>query len=45
MARRERDASNAATLTESGWGVLVIWECEIKDQEKLRQTICEFLDQ
>jgi DNA mismatch endonuclease (patch repair protein) len=43
MTRRKKDTSNAATLMESGWGVLVIWECEIKDQEKLRQIICEFL--
>lgn len=44
IARRERDASNAAALAELGWGVLVIWECEIKDQEKLTQTICMFLN-
>lgn len=27
---RERDESNYKQLTESGWNVIVVWECELK---------------
>ena len=26
----ERDAQNIALLTEQGWRVLIIWECQLK---------------
>jgi len=28
----ERDKSNFAALTRNGWRVLIIWECELKQQ-------------
>lgn len=40
---KERDARNLASLEQSGWGVLVIWECEIKDSTLLAETINNFL--
>lgn len=35
---RKRDIQNMNKLVEAGWGVLIVWECEIKslDIAKLR---------
>jgi DNA mismatch endonuclease (patch repair protein) len=35
----ERDAKNEAALVAMGWQVMVIWECETRDAERLRQTL------
>lgn len=43
-ARRERDAKITSELIEAGWEVLTVWECEIKDKEKLKNEIVEFLN-
>ena len=43
-ANKERDARNKKLLTKEGWKVLTIWECELKDAERLKQTIRRFLD-
>ena len=40
---RARDERNRAELERRRWGVLVIWECEIKDRSELEQRIEEFL--
>jgi len=34
-----RDARNEATLRESGWNVIVIWECETKNDETISQAL------
>lgn len=39
----KRDSKNQAELKSLGWGILIAWECEIKDIEKLEHTINEFL--
>lgn len=41
----ERDRDNQASLRSSGWGVLVVWECEVKrkDVTDLARRIGEFL--
>lgn len=39
----ERDAAAIADLNEAGWKTLVLWECELKDEEKVRQTLLSFL--
>lgn len=36
FANRERDARNIESLRNAGWRVIVAWECEIDDPEKLR---------
>jgi len=41
---KERDRINQAKLRELGWDVLVIWECETKDEEALAERIVGFLD-
>ncbi|WP_150049097.1 MULTISPECIES: hypothetical protein [Methylomonas] len=39
----ERDKKVKAGLTEMGWEVLVVWECEVKDQDALLARINNFL--
>ncbi len=40
----ERDKQHIDELTNDGWGVLVIWECEIKDLPAIEARIIEFLE-
>lgn len=40
----ERDRMVLDLLRDDGWGILVIWECEIRDTDVLRQRIRVFLD-
>ena len=40
----ERDKRNLARLIEQDWGVLVIWECETKDRDSLKEKITRFLE-
>ena len=41
---RLRDATNITTLNESGWSVLVIWECETRNIDVLARHLSLFLD-
>lgn len=41
-ATRKRDAENLLKLTSEGWEVLVVWECEIND-EQLPMRLAAFL--
>lgn len=43
-ANRQRDARNNRQLAREGWKVLTIWECQLKDTERLQRTIRRFLD-
>ncbi|MBF0458347.1 MAG: DNA mismatch endonuclease Vsr [Nitrospirae bacterium] len=38
-----RDAEHEATLKVQGWRVLILWECQIKDNEELKQRLLAFL--
>ena len=38
-----RDAEHESALRALGWRVLVIWECQIKDETALRQNLLAFL--
>jgi DNA mismatch endonuclease (patch repair protein) len=40
---RARDAVIQAALGSDGWGVLTVWECELRDAETLRRRISDFL--
>jgi DNA mismatch endonuclease, patch repair protein len=40
---RRRDLSNQRQLKRTGWGVLVLWECEMKDLDSLASRIRAFL--
>lgn len=41
---RERDGRHQEALAEAGWRVLVIWECQLRDESQLRCRIRTFLD-
>ncbi len=43
-ANRERDHRNERALRKQGWGVLKIWECEIRDSKRLEKRLRGFLD-
>lgn len=38
-----RDANTRVELEKLGWHFLIIWQCEMKDVEKLRQRLAHFL--
>ncbi|MFI8611183.1 very short patch repair endonuclease [Pseudomonas sp. NPDC077649] len=40
---RERDRENIASLEADGWQVLTVWQCELKDIEKLANRLNEFI--
>lgn len=40
---KQRDIENEAKLRESGWQVLAVWECQIKDSGQLAKCIQDFL--
>jgi len=40
---RARDLRKEAALTEAGWGVMTIWECELRDMGSLENRIRTFL--
>ena len=40
---KARDEDVREALTAAGWQVVVLWECEIRDQERLERHIRKFL--
>ena len=42
-ANRSRDRNNAAALEQSGWRVLTIWECDLRDLDRVMSSVYEFL--
>lgn len=40
---KERDATHLAALKELGWRSLIIWECELKEPEKVQRRLSQFL--
>jgi DNA mismatch endonuclease (patch repair protein) len=44
LARNKvRDEKAQEALLAMGWGVLVIWECQLKDREALNDRLTQFL--
>jgi len=39
----KRDKNVRKELKRSGWDIMVIWQCEIKDSEKLQRKLTKFL--
>lgn len=39
-----RDIDAGRKLREAGWSVLILWECELKDQQRLQELLTSFLD-
>lgn len=42
---KQRDRLNLDDLRKMGWAVLVLWQCELKDTERLTKCIVRFLDE
>ena len=42
-ANKERDAIVERRLNESGWRVLTVWECELRDRKAVSAKIRDFL--
>lgn len=40
---RVRDRRNEATLLDLGWGVMTVWECELRDMASLENKVRTFL--
>ncbi|WP_428414975.1 very short patch repair endonuclease [Pararhizobium sp.] len=40
---RERDQQTERLLSDAGWQICVVWECELKDAEALRRKLSSFL--
>lgn len=40
-----RDEHNLAQLAYLGWRVLVVWECELRDADRLQARLTRFLEQ
>ena len=41
---RQRDQRKVRELNESGWRVLIVWECELADVDVLTMRLKNFLD-
>ena len=41
---RDRDECNLELLTENGWTVMTIWECQLKDLATIAEQLIEFLE-
>ena len=41
---QERDERNLASLQESGWETMVVWECELVDLDVVSQNLIAFLE-
>lgn len=44
-ANIERDRKNYEKLKELGWNIFIIWECEVKHIEELKQRIIKTLNE
>jgi DNA mismatch endonuclease (patch repair protein) len=41
---KERDIEHRRKLESGGWSVLVVWQCELKNEEALKKQIISFLE-
>ncbi|MBL8145074.1 MAG: DNA mismatch endonuclease Vsr [Anaerolineae bacterium] len=39
-----RDEQHLRQLAEMGWDVLVVWDCQTRDEPKLKRTLAQYLD-
>jgi len=42
-ANRDRDARNLRSLESQGWDPLVVWECELRNIDRVRDRLTAFL--
>lgn len=43
-ANKKRDRSNHGKLRKLGWNLMIVWECQLKDQERLARRLRVFLE-
>ena len=43
-ANQRRDSAAISSLTDLGWSVVVVWECETDDLSSLKDKLVSFLD-
>ena len=43
-ANKERDERNIFELRKLGWDVLVIWECQTRNEDEMERLVTQFLD-
>lgn len=41
---RRRDIANVERLEALGWQVLLVWECELRDREQLKNMLRRFIE-
>ena len=41
---KDRDRANIALLEASGWQVLTIWQCELKNTNALKSKLYDFIE-
>jgi DNA mismatch endonuclease (patch repair protein) len=39
-----RDKRNVRRLRSAGWGVAIVWECQVRDKPRLAKRLFRFLD-
>lgn len=44
LRNQRRDERQQDSLRRTGWRILVIWECQINDPNRLRRRISQFLE-
>jgi DNA mismatch endonuclease (patch repair protein) len=44
-ANRERDLRQQKALEAMGWQFLVVWECELRHEEQLRNKMQSYLEE
>jgi len=42
---RARDRENVSAMEAGGWRVLTVWQCELKNREKISELLHDFLEQ
>ena len=40
---KERDAAHMTALKKKGWRVLVVWECVLRDEDRVKRRLHKFL--
>jgi DNA mismatch endonuclease (patch repair protein) len=43
QSNKDRDRRNVELLKKDGWQVLIVWECQTRDQDRLEKTLVNFL--
>jgi DNA mismatch endonuclease, patch repair protein len=41
---KQRDSKNVELLSQMGWRVLVVWECQVSEESALQQRLVAFIN-